>query len=641
MKIVQHNSTIETNVKQRDFSIELNAVAFKVLATDLYSDPVSSVIREIISNAVDACNAGSLPIMYDVHLPTKLDQTFKVRDYGVSLNEQEVFGMYSTLFASSKRDSDTAIGALGIGKLSPLSLAGSFSVTSFLDGVKTMYVVTMDNGIPATSKLGSVPTEEANGVEISVAVSDNFLGDFKRKLEKFLRFFPHQPKHVNTTIDVPKDVITMSGTGWAYYKAEYGASPLLVMGGVAYPFSTSGQLSSWTVINAGTIIYAELSDAIEFTPSREGLVMSQRTIDFISSKVAAIKSEFIAQAKKGIDACTTSLDKHVKYRDIAGIAPYALSLLLKDAVELPHIDMPYGSLKRYSANCRNGTSNNSLTYTENVSYVLQDISAGFVQVCKELVTNNPKRSVVLINCEDLPAVEKRLRDFGFTSIYYASKLYVKPVRTSVGSGKAISDFYVYNHSRYGVRRYDLFSKISDGYTYFLTEGNKLVNESDKDVIEYIKRNQQNAQIIGIPKSKINSVIQVHKNIKHIDTHVQQMLDQRLYLTEQQRAVLNSRLYTADYDNFVPQSQTAREILAVSNKYTGVKTLPDEVIRRQKVNVVQEHIRSVEDIAKEFHIPRSLHWENLIPVDRLLYLEEKERGWHKRMPTYKDAKLNVA
>ena len=104
---------IESNAIIKDFNIELNASMYNMLTKNMYNDRILAPIREWSTNAIDACIAANKPVKFDVILPTLLDPIFSVRDYGTGLTEEEIFGLFSTLGASTKRDSNKYTGTYG------------------------------------------------------------------------------------------------------------------------------------------------------------------------------------------------------------------------------------------------------------------------------------------------------------------------------------------------------------------------------------------------------------------------------------------------------------------------------------------------------------------------------------------------
>ena len=91
----------------------MNASMFAMLTKNVYSNIILAPIREWATNAVDACIAANKPIKFDVHLPSISNSTFSVRDYGTGLSPDNIYGLFSTAGASTKRDSNAYNGSFG------------------------------------------------------------------------------------------------------------------------------------------------------------------------------------------------------------------------------------------------------------------------------------------------------------------------------------------------------------------------------------------------------------------------------------------------------------------------------------------------------------------------------------------------
>lgn len=182
---------VGTTGEVREFSIEVNPVAFSLLSQKLYSHPIKAVIRELICNAYDAhVQAGTLSKPIVVGVPSSLMPEFTVTDYGTGLSDADVMRLYTTFFASNKRDSNSTIGGFGLGSKSPFAVADSFTVESRFNGVKSTYLATKDSGAPKLIRLASVPSTEHSGMTIRVPVTKHF-NDWLIETKHFASTFDH------------------------------------------------------------------------------------------------------------------------------------------------------------------------------------------------------------------------------------------------------------------------------------------------------------------------------------------------------------------------------------------------------------------------------------------------------------------
>ena len=95
------------------FNLQADSYLFDLLTSKIYSDPMAAAIREISTNAYDACiEAGARPSI-EVHLPVVNEAYFSVRDYGTGMSPDTISTLYSTVGASSKRTSNYYNGCMG------------------------------------------------------------------------------------------------------------------------------------------------------------------------------------------------------------------------------------------------------------------------------------------------------------------------------------------------------------------------------------------------------------------------------------------------------------------------------------------------------------------------------------------------
>ena len=124
-----------------DFTVEVNAVMFRAAIDGLYADKIKAPIREYCTNAYDGhIRAGKADMPFDVQVPSTLDPTFRVRDYGWSLSHEQVLNLITRLYASDKRGIGSEIGGLGLGCKAGFAYSSSFTVTVWKDGAKRVYL---------------------------------------------------------------------------------------------------------------------------------------------------------------------------------------------------------------------------------------------------------------------------------------------------------------------------------------------------------------------------------------------------------------------------------------------------------------------------------------------------------------------
>lgn len=179
-----------------------------ILRDTLYSDKVMAVIREYASNAWDAhqqSGKGHIPIK--VTLPTVMSPTLVIRDFGMGLSEQDVFQVYTQYGESTKRHTDDAVGMLGIGGKSAFCYSDTFTITSWHDGTKSIYVAVLDaSDVGEIQKLHVEPCDPNEiGLEIQVPVKIADITEFHDKARGFFKYFNPLPDIHLATPMTPED----------------------------------------------------------------------------------------------------------------------------------------------------------------------------------------------------------------------------------------------------------------------------------------------------------------------------------------------------------------------------------------------------------------------------------------------------
>jgi hypothetical protein len=313
------SDVVESSFESTDFQIETNAYVFDLLTSKVYNDPILASIREISCNAVDACIDAVLPVIYDVHIPTPEESYFSVRDYGTGLAPDDITGLYTTMGASSKRDSNDYVGCMGIGKLAPLSYAKSFTLTSYFNGTAYSYLITIQNGIPTAMHLGDTDTSEPNGVQVSFPVDTSDIPTFRERAKYLYRFFQHKP-NLNTHLDITLPASIQTSTEW-YFAGDYVPSSwsnYVLMSNILYEIPSNSDLD---MCNFRTLVLVCPTGSVSINPGRESLSMDKPTIDYLSSRISQTLTEYVETMYDVLDEPGTELDKAIAFNTLYNKAP--------------------------------------------------------------------------------------------------------------------------------------------------------------------------------------------------------------------------------------------------------------------------------------------------------------------------------
>lgn len=278
------------------------------ILSDLYSDRELAVLRELTANGLDAQVECGYTGPVEVFLPTRMNPVLTIVDHGVGMSVDDLHKIYTKYGASTKRDTDDQIGMLGLGSKSPLALADSFTVTTVKGGIKTVAMVTKEDGIGQLRIVDTSVTGEDSGTTISVATSP---GNFASKAETLFRFWKpgtvvvddQEPVHAELDQIGPNMFVSYSDLGGDY----------IVMGGIGYKIA---QKSDWYErglqehryqYTMSVVVMADMGD-VHFTPSREGLKYTPRTNKFIDNAREQFKINVAKHVADSVEALDTAAE---------------------------------------------------------------------------------------------------------------------------------------------------------------------------------------------------------------------------------------------------------------------------------------------------------------------------------------------
>jgi len=293
----------------KGFTIKANGKAFQVLIAGLYSEKHDSVVREICSNAWDAHVAAGCPTKpFDITLPNALVPNLVVRDYGTGLSKATARHLFSTIFESTKDQSNDAIGAFGLGSKSPFAITDQFQVESRFNGMVFTFLVYKDSsGCPQILDLAEEETDQPNGVTVTIPVKPEDTYAIQRALKRQLYFFPNKPTVEGHSSDylwpkphkqelLAKNTYLEKNPVWSGHRVR--------MGPVSYPLLVSElsselqqKFSGLEVFNTLTITEFPMG-ALDIQPSREGLSYIPQTKDALNEYFTEMFEEYDANLVK-------------------------------------------------------------------------------------------------------------------------------------------------------------------------------------------------------------------------------------------------------------------------------------------------------------------------------------------------------
>lgn len=331
--VVLHQKGVQASTQ---YQIAQTAKMMKMLADSLYKDKKKAPVRELSTNAWDAhVMAGNTDQVPVIHLPTRRDPEWRIRDFGTGMSPDDLMKMYQTYGASNKSDSDDYNGCMGIGSKSPFAYASSFTTTSFFNGMKYVYVNAKgEDGIPTINLFHSEPTDEPNGLQISFAVKQEDFRDLQNKTQEVLRWFPKR-----FTIEGGDGMFrwqdrkySLEGDGWKI-RSDTNQS-CAIMGYVEYPIEQShfssdksgrDRNNDWykyydetpfiRLLNLGLELHFDIG-AVEMDISREGLQYNTQTVKTIKLQLQKVLDEIKEKVEKEFKNCDNLWDARVLMHDL-------------------------------------------------------------------------------------------------------------------------------------------------------------------------------------------------------------------------------------------------------------------------------------------------------------------------------------
>lgn len=216
-------SLTQTNcaLKSKEFTIKASPIAFDILSSRLYANPVLAIVRELLTNAYDSHKAaGKEDVPIKVILPSYMETNFIIRDYGLGLSEEDITQMYTTFFDSTKSNSNDFTGCFGLGSKTPFSYTSSFSVNSYFNGIKYKFIAVKKDGYPSIIKVSEEETSEPNGLEISIP-TDKTNGidySFRTNLERYIQYIPEIK--IDCNVDMPRSKADVVAENISFYRRD-------------------------------------------------------------------------------------------------------------------------------------------------------------------------------------------------------------------------------------------------------------------------------------------------------------------------------------------------------------------------------------------------------------------------------------
>jgi hypothetical protein len=407
--IIQDNDTtieqIGNVTDEAQFKMKASRKAFQILS-DLYSDKPLAIVRELGCNASDSMVAsGKADKPFLIHLPNALEPWLTIQDFGTGIKHEDIYDIYAVYFASTKTNTNSQIGCLGLGSKSPFCYTDNFTITSIVGGEKRIYNAYFNaENMPTISLMSVDKTTDSNGVAIQIPVKQTDFNDFIQAVYKSFRFFDVRPTIVGGKIDWDNEKPMFVGGFWKSYNSLNQS--YAVMGGVTYPIDSYKMDYNHHEIlrKAGLVISFEIGE-LDFVPSREALSYCPSTIKALNDKIEKVKLDFLAKVEETIKDSPNLLDAMKALHLLHGQWSFLNSSMIKGKVMWNKIDItdPRRSIHPYAPTLKNVSKRvwGRKKYTEsgyasldnNAVWYYDDLTRGAYKRVIQFIRQNSNSSV--------------------------------------------------------------------------------------------------------------------------------------------------------------------------------------------------------------------------------------------------------
>jgi hypothetical protein len=291
----EHANKLETNAQSvaQDFSIGESSVIIDILRNRLYEHKIRTSIQEIVCNAKDAMREVGKGNEFEITIPTRLSPVFKVRDFGPSISPERMENVFIRYGSSTKRNDNNQIGGFGIGGKSFFSYTDSFTITTWFDGMRRVYIAHIGvNNQGRLDLVSSDVTSEPTGTEIQVAVKHCDIEEFKLGVFRAIYFWTDRPI-IKGELQVPErikghvisDLVEVLDLGLVPHGIvdTYSAEAVALIDGVVYPLNSNmvNKIESIRKVNnllKGTLVLHFGNGLVEVSASRESIADSKHTV---------------------------------------------------------------------------------------------------------------------------------------------------------------------------------------------------------------------------------------------------------------------------------------------------------------------------------------------------------------------------
>ena len=293
------------DAKKIPFRIAANSFMFNTIRREIYTDPVSSVVREIIANGLDAQseNGSTEPL-------TIIEgESLVIIDHGPGITRQVLEEVLTVYGNSSKRETNDQVGQYGLGSKSIFAITDQFSIETVItkDGsnFKSTYVATLDEseGGGIIILQDDLPTDEPTSTKIKIPIKNDIRSQIAAAIERYCTFTTPRPLVAwsgNKVVDWAKPKIETDR--WAIYDKDVLSK---------YKFNVLYNEIPYYVDNldlpTGLVVKFKIGE-LELPASRESVRRTPELVDIVNNTINDYKDYLAAWVQSSIESIQDAWD---------------------------------------------------------------------------------------------------------------------------------------------------------------------------------------------------------------------------------------------------------------------------------------------------------------------------------------------
>lgn len=326
-------------------SLDLDSaqILMQMLSKNLYSDDIGSAIRECASNALDSHRRAGVdePIIVSFKESAANNYEFCVEDFGIGLDADDVKNIISKYGKSTKRDSATELGMMGLGFKAPLAYSSSFYFVCRKNGMERKYMMYEGEDTNTIDLLHETPTTERNGVKIIIPVKYSDRWHFYNKIKKQLCYFESVYFDVPGDSSITNDFTIIRHEHFQFSEMSTDHNLHICLDNVYYPLDF--EKLGMSRIQFPIALRFSLSDGIYPTPNRESLRYTQEAKQIIMKKFTDVADYFVTKYNENIEegndikSVINYLEKNGHYLEMANGQKHKIDAFLEFSTIQPAV----------------------------------------------------------------------------------------------------------------------------------------------------------------------------------------------------------------------------------------------------------------------------------------------------------------